>query len=123
MEVGVGALWHVIVDDNVDSLDIHSPTKQVRGHHNPLVEALEGLVLGQPVCAHVSMCTYFEFQVVCVCVWGGGGGVCVVSPLLLRHSTVNAYRWEVLLHKQLRQSHAPLNRLHKDDHLRTHTEQ
>ena len=29
-------------------------------------------------------------------------------PLLLGHSTVDADGWEVLLHQQLRQSHAPL---------------
>ena len=48
MKVGVRALWHVIVDDDVHSLNVHSSSKQISGHHDTLVEALEGLVLGQP---------------------------------------------------------------------------
>ena len=48
VEVGIRALGHVVVDDNVDSLNVHASSKQIGGHHYPLVETLECLVLGQP---------------------------------------------------------------------------
>ena len=48
MQVGVRALRHVVVHNNVDPLDIHASSKEVGGHHDAFVETLEGLVLGQP---------------------------------------------------------------------------
>ena len=36
--------WHVIVEDNVDTLNIHTTAKQVRGDQNTSLEVLEELV-------------------------------------------------------------------------------
>ena len=36
--------WHVIVEDNVDTLNIHTTAKQVRGDQNTALEVLEELV-------------------------------------------------------------------------------
>ena len=47
MEVGVRVFRHVIVEDNVDTLDIHASSEQVGSHQHTLAEALEGLVLGE----------------------------------------------------------------------------
>ena len=48
MKVCIGVLRHVIVEDNVDTLDVHASTKQVGGHKDTLLEILELLVSGQP---------------------------------------------------------------------------
>ena len=32
VQVSVRVLWHVIVEDNVDSFDIHASSKQIRSH-------------------------------------------------------------------------------------------
>ena len=47
VQVGVGILGHVVVEDDVDSLDVHATTKQVGGHQDPLLEVLELLIPGQ----------------------------------------------------------------------------
>ena len=44
MQVGVRVLRHVIVEDNVNPLDIHSSAKQVCSNQYPLAEILECLV-------------------------------------------------------------------------------
>jgi hypothetical protein len=44
MEVLVGRVWEVVVDDNVDSLDVDASAEQVGGHEDALVEVFEGLV-------------------------------------------------------------------------------
>ena len=44
MEVGVGVLRHVVVEDDVDPLDVHPAAEQVGGHQDPLLEVLELLV-------------------------------------------------------------------------------
>merc|ERR1719414_2419040 len=49
VQVGVGVLWHVVVEDDVDSLDVHATTKQVGSHQDPLLEVFELLVPGQPL--------------------------------------------------------------------------
>ena len=36
MQVGVGVLGHVVVEDNVDTLDIHATTEQVGGNQDSL---------------------------------------------------------------------------------------
>ena len=36
--------WHVIVEDNVDTLNIHTTAKQVSGDQNTALEVLEELV-------------------------------------------------------------------------------
>lgn len=44
MEVRVGTVRHVVVDDNVDTLDINTTAENVGGNHDTLVEVLEVLV-------------------------------------------------------------------------------
>lgn len=44
VKVCVRILWHVIVEDDVDSLDVHSSAKQVGRHKNPPLEILKLLV-------------------------------------------------------------------------------
>ena len=48
VQVCVGVLRHVIVKDNVDSLNVHASAKQIRGNQYPFTEALERLILGKP---------------------------------------------------------------------------
>ena len=36
MQVGVGVLGHVVVEDDVDTLDIHATTEQVGGNQDSL---------------------------------------------------------------------------------------
>ena len=38
MQVGVGVLGHVVVEDNVDSLNVHTTAKQIRGNQYSLQE-------------------------------------------------------------------------------------
>ena len=56
MQVGVWVLWHVVVEDNVDSLNVHASAKQVGGHQDALLEVLELLVAGQSAAANVCIC-------------------------------------------------------------------
>ena len=44
MQVGVCVLGHVVVEDDVDSLDVHPAAEQVGGDQDPLLEILELLV-------------------------------------------------------------------------------
>ena len=44
VQVGVRVLGHVVVEHDVDPLDVHAATKQIRGHQNSLLEILELLV-------------------------------------------------------------------------------
>ena len=44
VEVGVGILGHVVVEDNVDSLNVHATTEEVGGDEDSLLEILELLV-------------------------------------------------------------------------------
>lgn len=48
VEIGVGVIRHVIVEDNVYPLNVHTTAKQVGGHQDTLLEILELLVSGQP---------------------------------------------------------------------------
>ena len=48
MQVGVTVLGHVIIEHDVDTLDIHSPAKQICGHQDPFAETFECLIFGQP---------------------------------------------------------------------------
>merc|ERR1712203_775251 len=49
VQVSVSVLWHVVVEDDVDALDIHATAKQVGGNQDSLLEVLELLVPGQPL--------------------------------------------------------------------------
>lgn len=44
MQIGIAGIWHIIVDDNVNTLDVDSSTKQIRSDKNALFEVLELLV-------------------------------------------------------------------------------
>jgi hypothetical protein len=46
VQIGVRALRHVVVEDNVDPFDVHTSSKEIRSHQDSLAEALERLVLG-----------------------------------------------------------------------------
>lgn len=46
MKVCVGILWHVVVEDDVDSLNVHAPAKQVGGNKDPPLEVFKLLVTG-----------------------------------------------------------------------------
>ena len=44
MQVSVRVLRHVVVEDDVDTLDVHPAAEQVGGDQDPLLEILELLV-------------------------------------------------------------------------------
>lgn len=44
VKVCVRILWHVIIEDNVDSLDVHSSAKQVGSDKDAPLEVLKLLV-------------------------------------------------------------------------------
>ena len=46
MEVLVGVVGHVVVDDDVDALDIDSATEEIGGDEDAGLELLEALVAG-----------------------------------------------------------------------------
>ena len=48
VQVGITVLRHVVIEHNVDTLDVHSSTEQIRGHQYPLAETFECLILGKP---------------------------------------------------------------------------
>lgn len=48
VQIGVGVFWHVVVENNVDSFNIHASAKQVSSNQNPPLEILELLIAGQP---------------------------------------------------------------------------
>lgn len=48
VQISISRIWHVIIDDNVDTLNVNSPTNQICGHKNPLVPLLETFVTRQP---------------------------------------------------------------------------
>ena len=47
MQIGVGVFRHVIIEDDVHALDVHSASKQVGGHKDALLEVFELLVTPQ----------------------------------------------------------------------------
>lgn len=48
VQIGVRVFRHVIVEDNIDSLDVHSSAKKVSGHQDPPLEVLELLIAREP---------------------------------------------------------------------------
>ena len=44
MEVGVCAVWHVIVEHNIDLLDIDASSKDLGGNEDAVLKRLESLV-------------------------------------------------------------------------------
>ncbi len=47
VKVGIGILWHVIVENNVHTLNVHATSKQIGGDQDTLLEILELLVPAQ----------------------------------------------------------------------------
>ena len=47
MQIGVGVLRHVVVEDNVDPFDVHASSEEICSHQDSLAEALKRLVLGE----------------------------------------------------------------------------
>ena len=47
VQICVGVLRHVVVEDNVDPFDVHASSKEIRSHQDSLAEALKCLVLGK----------------------------------------------------------------------------
>lgn len=44
MEVGIGTFGHVVVDNDIDTLNINTSSEEVSGHHDTGLELLELLV-------------------------------------------------------------------------------
>jgi hypothetical protein len=49
VQVGVGVLGHVVVEDDVDALDVHATAEQVGGHQDSLRGRKTGLVKGDMI--------------------------------------------------------------------------
>lgn len=47
MQVRIGIFGHVIVEDDIDSFDVHATSKQIRSNKDPLLEIFELLIPGQ----------------------------------------------------------------------------
>lgn len=45
MEIRVTIIWHIVIDDNIDSLDINSTAEYISGYHDTVFEILESLVM------------------------------------------------------------------------------
>lgn len=48
VQIGVRIFWHVVVEDNIDALDVHSSSKEISCHQDPPLEVLELLIARQP---------------------------------------------------------------------------
>jgi len=44
MKIGVGVLWHIVIEDNVHSLDINTSTEKIRSHQDSSLKVLEETV-------------------------------------------------------------------------------
>ena len=49
MQVGLRIRWHIVVDDNVHTLNVHTTRKQFRRHKNALLKVLEFRVVCEPL--------------------------------------------------------------------------
>lgn len=47
VQIGVWVFWHVVVKDNVDSLNVHSSAKEISGYQDPPLEILKLLIARQ----------------------------------------------------------------------------
>lgn len=48
VQVGISRVWHVIIDNNIDTFNINSSTNQISGDKNPVLTLLESFVALQP---------------------------------------------------------------------------
>lgn len=47
VQVGVWVFWHVVVEDNIDSLNIHSTAEEISGYQDPPLEVFKLLIARQ----------------------------------------------------------------------------
>lgn len=86
MKVRVGIRWEIVVDGEVDTFDINTTSKHIRGNANTLVEFLEFSVAFNTV------------------TWISTGYVWIATlyiPFLLTHARMHSNRWEVTLSEKL----------------------
>ena len=106
MEIRVGTLRHVVIEDDVHSLDIHTSTEEIRSHENTRLEFFEFLVTSQ---------TRKSIELVKI--------FCTVlaesndEPIFLSHATMNFHGRKVLLGEQLAQCCTTWDRFDEDHHL------
>ena len=88
MEVGVTVFRHVIVENNIDSFDIHATTKEIGSHENSLLEILKLLVSGQSGRESTKSLDNLSNKL-----------IDNEIPFFLSHSAVNGDGGEILFHK------------------------
>ena len=102
VEIGVGVFWHVVIEDDVHSFNVHSSPKKVGGHQDSFLEILELLI--PEVKSDDDRPTR-------------AGHVLPAESFLLSHPSMNGNSRKVLLYQELRKSHTSLHGLDKDDDL------
>ena len=48
MQVSICIFWHIIVECDVNTLNVHAPAEEVSCHQDTFLETLEGLVAREP---------------------------------------------------------------------------
>lgn len=48
VQIGVRIFWHVVVEDDIDSLNVHPSAEKVSCYQDPPLEVLELLIARQP---------------------------------------------------------------------------
>lgn len=48
VQISISRIWHVIIDNNVNTFNVNSSTNQICSHENPLMSFLKTLVSSQP---------------------------------------------------------------------------
>lgn len=49
VQIRVRIFRHIVVEDDIDPLDVHSSAKEISGYEDPPLEVLELLIARQPV--------------------------------------------------------------------------
>jgi len=110
MQVHVGRLGHVIVDDNVDAFEVYTTAEDVGGHQDTGLVVLELVVALDTVDGTIkdqSASPLYRTVLVNI----------EYAPLLLRQTTEDGDGGEVALHQQLVELLAAPNTVHEDDNL------
>ena len=79
VEVGVGVHGHIVVDDDVDMVDVYSPSEDVSRHHDPALELFEGTIAGD---ANTLTQTHLPVLLVEVAMDGDRGEVALEQELV-----------------------------------------
>ena len=45
VKVGVRVFWHIVVEDDIDSLNIHATPEEISSNHDTFAKVLECLIL------------------------------------------------------------------------------